>query len=90
VAAAFAALASFCSLVDHGIGEYQPPHSRNPQILIGERKVGAFERHFSFPLEVDMDGLEAKLVAGLLHIKVPKRAHALPTKGGVITIEASK
>jgi len=47
------------------------------KLAVGERKVGAFERKVqlgtrSSPTQVDVDGITAKLDAGLLVVEVPK------------------
>lgn len=50
-----------------------------------ERRIRVFRRHFCFPVEVDMVGLEAKLEAGLLMIWVPKKVGA--AQRGKVNIE---
>jgi len=60
-------------------GDWIPPrkpHSGKPTLLTAERKVGPFRRHFTFPVEVDMEKLKAKLDNGLLVIRVPKKPNA--------------
>ncbi len=44
----------------------------NPSLLVGERRIGPFRRHFNFPMDVEMGKLKAKLESGLLLIRVPK------------------
>jgi len=73
---------------DTTTGEWIPPrdpHPKKPTLLAAERKVGPFRRHFTFPLEVDMEQLKAKLDNGLLVIRVPKRVNAKNT--GRVRIE---
>jgi HSP20 family molecular chaperone IbpA len=41
--------------------------------ITSERRIGKLVRILMFPTDVDMRALQAKLVAGLLRIKVPKR-----------------
>lgn len=41
--------------------------------LLQERKPGPFQRNFTFPIDVDMEGLKAKLDAGVLRVAVPKK-----------------
>lgn len=41
--------------------------------LLSERKVGAWQRTFTLPLDVDMKALKATLIGGLLSIELPKR-----------------
>lgn len=44
-----------------------------PLFILNERKVGAFERTFTLPMDVDMKELKSKLQDGLLRIDLPKR-----------------
>jgi HSP20 family molecular chaperone IbpA len=46
-----------------------------PFLVIGGRIVGSFRREFHFPMDIVVEKVEAKLEAGLLRIKVPKKAH---------------
>jgi len=41
-----------------------------------ERSFGSFETSFSFPGEVDEDGIEAKLKDGVLTVSIPKSEDA--------------
>jgi len=54
-----------------------------PELLVGERRLGPFRRHFTFPEEVDMEKLVAKLEAGLLNIRVPKKGLTAAKSGKV-------
>jgi HSP20 family molecular chaperone IbpA len=63
------------------------PDSAEAYLLVGERRIGEFQRHFYFPVEVVMEKLEAKLHAGVLRIRVPKVSHKIPTGNGVIKVE---
>ncbi|KAF2401211.1 HSP20-like chaperone [Trichodelitschia bisporula] len=49
-------------------------HGRQARLktLLNERHTGALYRSFTFPKEVNMDGLKARLSHGLLKILVPK------------------
>ena len=57
-----------------------------PWLILGERRIGSFRREFSFPVDVDMEKLSAKLEAGLLTIKVPKRINSYPRGSGKLKI----
>jgi HSP20 family molecular chaperone IbpA len=46
-----------------------------PFLVIGERRIGSFRREFHFPMDVVVEKVEAKLEAGLLRIRVPKKSH---------------
>jgi HSP20 family molecular chaperone IbpA len=46
-----------------------------PYLVVGERKIGSFRREFHFPVDVDVKKVEAKLEAGLLRIRVPRKSH---------------
>lgn len=54
--------------------ELETPVFKGPQVLLSERRLGDFERSFTFPTEVDSDHMEASLANGLLRIVVPKKA----------------
>jgi HSP20 family molecular chaperone IbpA len=54
-------------------GDWKERAPHEPELLIGERKMGPFRRHFTFPEEVNMEMLAARLDAGLLRIRVPKK-----------------
>lgn len=41
-------------------------------LTLGERHLGTFGRAFNFPVDVDHDGVTAKLAAGVLRLTVPK------------------
>jgi HSP20 family protein len=43
-----------------------------------ERVHGSFERHFTFPVSVDMDRIQAAYRDGLLEIRLPKKEEAKP------------
>jgi len=68
-------------------GDWIPPraHSQKPTLMVAERKVGPYRRHFTFPLEVDMENLKAKLENGLLVIRVAKKPNA--KNSGRVNIE---
>ena len=50
------------------------PKPKLPRRLLHERHIGEFMRSFTFPMEVDSDGMKANLSDGLLRIVVPKKA----------------
>ncbi|TVY34721.1 30 kDa heat shock protein [Lachnellula subtilissima] len=43
-----------------------------PKYWVTERRVGTFERSFSFSQRIDQDAVEASLHNGVLHVVVPK------------------
>jgi len=59
---------------------------QEPMLVVAERKVGPFRRHFNFPVFVAMEKLKAKLEHGLLTIRVPKMPVETESVGRV-TIE---
>jgi hypothetical protein len=59
----------------HDMSEDYPPH-----LIVGERRIGSFRREFYFSVDVDVGKVEARLKAGLLCVKVPKKPH-LDLKG---------
>lgn len=59
-----------------------------PYLVIGERKIGSFRREFHFPVEVEVENTEAKLVAGLLSIKVPKKSHMYLKGSGKVKVQS--
>jgi HSP20 family molecular chaperone IbpA len=68
-------------------GDWKEPNkTHEPELLVGERRLGPFRRHFSFPDEVNMDELTAKLDAGLLTIYVPKKGLTV-AKAGRVDVE---
>lgn len=68
-------------------GDYKPAEQHEPYVLIGERKIGAFRRSFYFPVDVETDKLSAKLEAGVLRLRVPKRGYAVPKHDSKVNIE---
>lgn len=70
-------------------GEWNPTpeeKSKGPMLVVAERKVGPFQRHFYLPVDVDMETLKAKLEAGLLTIRVPTKVSD-PKGWGRVTID---
>ena len=55
-------------------------------MMVGERRTGPFRRVFHFPAEVNEENLSAKLEAGLLKIRVPKKA-TKHSKGGKVAVQ---
>jgi HSP20 family molecular chaperone IbpA len=73
---------------DKAVDEHSEEHSKArewPYVVIGERRLGTFERRFTFPTQtVEADKITAKLEAGLLTLKIPKhRLHILKGSGTV-------
>jgi HSP20 family molecular chaperone IbpA len=67
-------------------GEWVPaPDTQSPNVMlvVAERKVGPFRRHFNFPVDVDMHKLKATLKSGLLTMRVPKKGLAVEGTGRV-------
>lgn len=56
---------------------YEPQH--------GGLSARRFERSFRLPEEIDTSAIEAEVKAGLLRLRLPKAAAALPTK---VTVKA--
>ena len=54
----------------------EKPKVKLPRRLLNERHLGEFMRSFTFPMEVDSDGVKANLSNGLLRIVVPKKVDA--------------
>jgi len=50
----------------------EKPKPALPRRLLSERFIGEFMRSFTFPSEVDSNGMKAHLTDGLLRITVPK------------------
>jgi HSP20 family molecular chaperone IbpA len=46
-----------------------------PYLVVGERRIGSFRREFHFPVDIDVGRVGAKLEAGLLRIKAPRKSH---------------
>lgn len=67
--------------------EHRPPKQDGAFLLVGERKIGPFRRHFYFPLDVEREKLTAKLEAGLLKIRLPKKKYAAPKGDGKISVQ---
>ena len=67
-------------------GEWIPapdPEAPRVMLVVAERRIGPFRRHFNFPVDVDMHKLKAMLKSGLLTIKVPKKGLAVEGTGRV-------
>ncbi|KAF2769146.1 HSP20-like chaperone [Teratosphaeria nubilosa] len=62
-----------CNSAHNAAHTVEPPYP-----LVQERKIGAFRRVFGFPFEPDHDTLSAKLEAGLLMLRVPKKHASKP------------
>jgi len=62
-------------------------NKNGPCLVVGERRIGTFSRRFHFPTSVSMEDMKAKLEAGLLTIKIPKKACRVPQAYANIEIE---
>lgn len=51
----------------------EKPVVNYPRQLLNERRIGGFQRSFTFPSEVDAENMKAGLSNGLLRIVVPKK-----------------
>jgi len=49
-------------------------NGENDQVVRSERYSGAFNRRFTLPEEIDVEGISAKVEHGVLTIEVPKAA----------------
>jgi HSP20 family molecular chaperone IbpA len=58
----------------HASESYQQDES----LVVGERRLGPFRRYINFPIEIQAEGVTAKLEAGLLTLRVPKAEHRVP------------
>ncbi len=56
----------------------KPEAKDSPKSLRRERNDFAFERRFELPRGIDLDGVVAKLDAGVLTVRLPKRAADRP------------
>ena len=54
------------------------------RIIYSERKVGCFERQFTFPTNIDADKPEAKLSEGVLYIKILKAKHTTSVEPDIL------
>lgn len=52
------------------VNKHVPPRAK---FWVQERSVGEFQRIFSFPSRIDLDGVTAGLANGILSVKVPKQ-----------------
>ncbi|PUU82996.1 HSP20-like chaperone [Tuber borchii] len=51
-----------------------------PKLWISERTSGEFQRSFTFPVNIDQEGVKASLEHGLLSVMVPKRSQPVGRK----------
>lgn len=61
-------------------GRVTPPTFEGLQLTYSEYQVGDYHRTFTLSNEIDVEGIEASLKAGVLRITLPKAANALPRK----------
>ncbi|TVY15292.1 30 kDa heat shock protein [Lachnellula arida] len=52
--------------------EQKQAQTPKPKYWVAERRVGTFERSFSFSQRIDQDAVQASLHNGVLHVVVPK------------------
>lgn len=67
-----------------------PAETSLPYLVIGERRVGSFRRHLTFPGTIDHDKMTAKLEAGVLCIRIPKQQHYHPKGDGIVKVEVDE
>ena len=60
--------------------------AESPKALRRERNDFAFERRFELPRGIELEGVEAKLDAGVLTVRLPKRAADRPR---TVTVRAT-
>jgi len=51
-----------------------------PKLWVSERTSGEFQRSFTFPINIDQEGVKASLEHGLLKVIVPKRSQPVGRK----------
>jgi len=51
-----------------------------PKLWVSERTSGEFQRSFTFPINIDQEGVKASLEHGLLSVVVPKRSQPVGRK----------
>ena len=61
-------------------GKLQKAEEENVKYLLQERPSGYFSRTINLPVEIDSDEAEAQLEDGILTLRIPKVAEALPRK----------
>ena len=61
-------------------GERKPPSTDGAGFHRVERKHGAFARVFTLPDFVDPETIDANLEQGVLTLRLPKKAHAVPRR----------
>jgi HSP20 family molecular chaperone IbpA len=59
-----------CEVKANDVNDQLPPF-----LVTGERRIGSFRREFHFPMDASVEKVEAKLEAGLLRIRIPKKCH---------------
>lgn len=52
--------------------EQKQPETPKPKYWVAERRVGSFERSFSFSQRIEQDSVQASLKNGVVHVVVPK------------------
>jgi HSP20 family molecular chaperone IbpA len=59
----------------------------SPYLVVSERRIGSFRREFYFPVDIDVGKVEARLEAGLLCIKVPRKPHLDLNGAGKVRVQ---
>jgi HSP20 family molecular chaperone IbpA len=56
-------------------------------LVISKQRIGSFRREFCFPVNINVGEVEARLEAGLLCIKVPRKTHLDLNGAGKIKVQ---
>jgi HSP20 family molecular chaperone IbpA len=64
--------ASTATATETPAAEQKQPEAPKPKYWVAERRVGSFERSFSFSQRIEQDSVQASLKNGVLHVVVPK------------------
>jgi len=67
-----AAPASTATATETPAEEQKQAETPEPKYWVAERRVGTFERSFSFSQRIEQDAVQASLHNGVLHVVVPK------------------
>lgn len=72
-------------LTINGFVSTAPPAPEGYELLYNEYGIGDFQRSFTVPQEIDLEGIEASLHQGVLRLDLPKAPEARARK---ITVNA--
>ncbi|TVY82025.1 30 kDa heat shock protein [Lachnellula suecica] len=64
--------ASTVTATESPAAEQKQPEAPKAKYWVAERRVGTFERSFSFSQRIEQDAVQASLKNGILHVVVPK------------------